>query len=231
MHTQNACRAILELLDIMKTLRSPEGCPWDAQQSPQSLARYVLEEAAELVDAIESQASERIKDEAGDLLLQVVFLAQIFSERGQFNFADIAAGISRKLIRRHPHVFAEQKTPQSQTDLDRQWEHIKRQEKLGCDDDPHPMAGIPVSLPALQRAQKLLDRAAKADLQIPAGAIAEPDPADPLTDEVLGQALFALVFKAHRSGLDPEKALRIYLRKMLEQWTGGADHPQGKSQS
>lgn len=223
MHTRNACQAILELLDIMKTLRSPEGCPWDAQQSPQSLAPYILEEAAELVDAIESQTTEGIKDEAGDLLLQVVFLAQIYSERGLFNFGDVAATISRKLIRRHPHVFSEQDTPLSKTELDQQWERIKQQEKMARQSNPHPMAGIPVNLPALQRAQKFLEQAVKAGLQIPPANVSAPNLPEPFDDEALGKELFALVFRAHRAGLDPEKALRMHLRKLIEQSAGSTD--------
>ena len=223
MHTRNASQAILELLDIMKTLRSPEGCPWDAQQSPQSLAPYILEEAAELVDAIESRSAEGIKDEAGDLLLQVVFLAQIYSERGLFNFGDVAANISRKLIRRHPHVFAQQEPPLSRTELDQQWERIKQQEKISRQANPHPMAGIPVHLPALQRAQKFLEQAAKADLKIQSAIISEAKLAESLDEELLGRELFALVVRAYREGLDPEKALRVHLRKLIEQSSGSAE--------
>jgi uncharacterized protein YabN with tetrapyrrole methylase and pyrophosphatase domain len=214
MHSQNACQAILALLDVMKALRAPGGCPWDAQQSPESLAAYILEEAAELVDAIESGDVDAIRDEAGDLLLQVVFLAQIYTERGLFNFADVAQGITRKLIRRHPHVFENADSALSASELDHQWESIKRQEKPTQDADAHPLGHIPINLPALQRARKILDRAAKIDLDLHVGTATEPD--QTLDADQLGHELFALVCKAQRSGLDAEQALRHHLRKVLE---------------
>ena len=215
MPSQNACQAILELLDIMKTLRSPDGCPWDALQTPESLAAYIVEEAAELVEAIESHETDAVRDEAGDLLLQVVFLSQIYSEQGLFNFADVAAGISRKLIRRHPHVFEKTHPGLDASELDRQWDSIKRQEKKTAEREVHPLEDIPVKLPALQRAGKVLARADKAGLQLDAGPI--PAISGTLTEKDLGRELFALVSRAHAAGLDAERALRGYLRTMIDQ--------------
>lgn len=215
MPSQNACQAILELLDIMKTLRSPNGCPWDALQTPESLSAYILEEAAELVDAIESSETDAVKDEAGDLLLQVVFLSQIYSEQGLFNFADVAAGISRKLIRRHPHVFDRTHPGLDTSELDRQWDRIKRQEKKSAERKSHPLEDIPINLPALQRAGKVLARADKAGLQLDAGPTQAVN--GPLTENDLGSELFALVSRAHAAGLDAERALRVHLRMMIRQ--------------
>ena len=215
MQSEKANQAILELLDVMHRLRSPGGCPWDAQQTPLSLAPYILEEAAEVVDAIESGDPTAIQDEAGDLLLQVVFLAQIHSEQSLFDFADVARGISHKLIRRHPHVFEQSNQGLSAAELDQQWERIKRSEKPEADCGSHPFGQIPVNLPALQRAVKVLDRADKA------GWLAQLDShcADnkPLTETELGQELFKLAIRGRRAGLDPEQALRHHIRRLLEE--------------
>ena len=107
MTQKNPHNGIDLLLEIMSTLRGPGGCPWDAEQTPESLAPYILEEACELIDAIEAGDKNEIMDELGDLLLQVVFQARIFEENGLFDFDDVANTISEKLIRRHPHVFKE----------------------------------------------------------------------------------------------------------------------------
>jgi len=214
MPSEKASQAILELLDVMRRLRSPGGCPWDAEQTPLSLAPYILEEAAEVVDAIESGDPAAIQDEVGDLLLQVVFLAQIHNERSLFDFSDVARGISQKLIRRHPHVFEQSNQCLSAAELDQQWERIKRSEKPEADCAPHPFGQIPVNLPALQRAVKLLDRADKA------GRLDQLDchstASEPLTETELGQELFKLAIRARRSGLDPEQALRHHIRRLLE---------------
>ena len=142
------------LLKIMQELRAPDGCPWDAEQTPESLTSYILEEACELIEAIEEGAPELILDELGDLLLQVVFQAQIFSERNQFDFHDVATGITDKLVRRHPHVFNRDEADVLATQLDKQWDKIKRSEATynkTCLADH-----LPSTLPSLQRAQKLV---------------------------------------------------------------------------
>ena len=105
---RDPCQTLRELLATMHALRAPGGCPWDAAQTPESLAPYIIEEACESIEAIETGTPEMIADELGDLLLQIVFQAEIAAERGQFDFADVAAGINAKLVRRHPHVFGGQ---------------------------------------------------------------------------------------------------------------------------
>ncbi len=214
MQTEKTCQALLELLDVMRTLRSPDGCPWDAEQTPLSLAPYILEEAAEVVDAIESGNPAAIMDETGDLLLQVVFLAQIFSEQEAFDFADVANSISRKLVRRHPHVFEQSNNALSAAELDRQWETIKRSENPEADASNHPFGHIPVNLPALQRARKILDRAAKVDLLDRIDSDCQPS--EPFTEAEFGQELFKLTAQGRRYGLDAEQALRQHIRRLLD---------------
>jgi MazG family protein len=196
----------------MHALRSPDGCPWDAQQTPESLAPYILEEACETIEAIENGTTEKILDELGDLLLQIVFQAQIFSERGDFDFADVAAGIDAKLIRRHPHVFTNQDRQISTEELARQWEHIKREEQ--AEYLHHPLAQIPANLPALQRAQKLISRAIRMNIELkhPRFQVSNDEK---LTEEELGMALLSLTKQAELSGLDAEQSLRRTVQKII----------------
>jgi len=216
--------ALQSLLGIMRRLRAPDGCPWDANQTPQSLAPYILEEACELIDAIESDDTERVLDELGDLLLQVVFQARIFEERQLFAFSDIAQTIAEKLVRRHPHVF-EPDGGEQKVDLDRQWESIKQSEAVSaksCLADH-----LPSRLPSLQNAQKLLVKSARrgdtdklpvmaptdwAKIIAPVG----DDLTSGLNEEKLGLALFQLTRLADQAGLDAETALRKFLRKTIQ---------------
>jgi len=213
MPPNDPCQSLHELLATMHILRSPGGCPWDAEQTPESLAPYILEEACEAIEAIESGAPARIADELGDLLLQIVFQAEIFAERGIFDFADVAAGINAKLLRRHPHVFAGKATAGSAAELARQWEHIKREEHAAQAAPPHPLGRRPGHLPALQRAQKLVSRAWRAGL--PDQQLLSPrERTTIINEDALGQALLSLVQQAELSGLDAEQVLRRALRKI-----------------
>ena len=205
------CQMLAELLGTMRALRAPNGCPWDADQTPESLAPYILEEACEVIEAIETGSPEMVADELGDLLLQVVFQAQIFSERGQFDFADVAKGINAKLVRRHPHVFADDADATMAANLDRQWERIKREERATSQEEEHHLHdSLPSHLPALQRAQKLLSRAMRLGIAVPAFP-QQPARRD-LTPGELGTALLNLVRDAEFSGLDAEQVLRQTLR-------------------
>lgn len=211
------CQALAELLATMHTLRAPGGCPWDAEQTPESLAPYILEEACETIEAIETGSPGMVADELGDLLLQVVFQAQIFAERGCFDFADVAAGINTKLLRRHPHVFAHEGQSIMDTNLELQWERIKLEEQAaGEPTGQHPLGSLPGNLPALQRAQKLVARAMRRDVDIPL-----PSPLQPTSgrwsEEELGLVLMALAKQAELNGLDAEQALRKTVRRMLVQ--------------
>lgn len=222
---ENTPNKLDSLLKIMHALRAPNGCPWDIDQTSESLAPYILEEACELIDAIEDGDANIILDELGDLLLQVVFQAQIYKERGLFNFNDIAGSIGDKLVRRHPHVFANNDTTQEQ-DLDQQWDRIKRSEmtnKKSCLADH-----LPSKLPALQKAQKLVSRAKrdKRQEELPAMAqslVQDQTQLEPvatsqkLNEEVLGQTLFEIVKLAQEAGLDAETALRKTTRKIINE--------------
>jgi tetrapyrrole methylase family protein / MazG family protein len=153
--------AITDLLKVMAKLRSPKGCPWDREQDHMTLRRHAIEEVYELIDAIEARDDHEMAEELGDLLLQVVFHAQLASERGAFDFEQVTRNLVEKLIRRHPHVFGNLKVK----DVDEvwaNWEKIKKAEKTGTHRErPSALDGIPKHLPALLRAEKLVKKARK----------------------------------------------------------------------
>jgi nucleoside triphosphate diphosphatase len=206
---------LARLLGIMRQLRDPEtGCPWDVEQTFASIAPYTIEEAYEVAEACTSGDLDALKDELGDLLLQVVFHARIAEEQGAFTFEDVAAAIADKMVRRHPHVFG---------DADRgsghaQWESIKAAERTKHE-DASALAGVAVALPALMRAEKLQKRAARTGFDWPdadgarAKILEELDevaaaasPAE--QEEEVGDLLFSVVNYARKFGIDPEVALR-----------------------
>ncbi|MEX2205233.1 MAG: MazG family protein [Myxococcota bacterium] len=194
--------AIDNLLELMARLRDPKnGCPWDLAQSFATIAPYTIEEAYEVDDAIRREAWPELCDELGDLLLQVVFHAQIAREAGLFGFADVVDAIADKLVRRHPNVFGDARVDTA-AEQARAWDAHKAAEReaRGVDD----LDAVPRALPALLQAAKLARRAERAGLTGPADA-SGPAEAD---EAALGDALFALAQRAARSGLDPEAALR-----------------------
>lgn len=156
--------AIEDLLKVMAKLRSPKGCPWDREQSHMTLRRHAIEEVYELIDAIEARDDHEMAEELGDLLLQVVFHAQLAKERGAFDFEKITRHLVEKLIRRHPHVFGSTKVK----DVDEvwaNWEKIKKAEKTGTHRErASALDGVPKHLPALLRAEKLVKKARKAKI-------------------------------------------------------------------
>ncbi len=158
------------LLDIMAKLRAPDGCPWDREQSPQSLKPYIVEEAYELIDALDSGDEAAVVEESGDLLLQVVFLAQMASEKGGYDMGDVVDAISHKLRRRHPHVFGALEVSGSD-EVARNWEQIKREERRDKRCTDLLLSGVPRSLPGLLRAHQLQERAAKVGFDWPSGDI------------------------------------------------------------
>jgi MazG family protein len=199
---------------IVAALRSPGGCPWDREQTHASLRGGLLEEAYEVVSAIDSEDDANLREELGDLLLQVVFHARIASEEGRWNFDAVAAEISEKLIRRHPHVFGESQCADSAEVLMR-WEEIKRAEKGSA--AASLLDGISHGLPALIRAVKVQKRAAKAGFDWPSAEPVyekvreelrevEAASAEEQEDEI-GDVLFAAVNLARKLQLDPETAL------------------------
>jgi tetrapyrrole methylase family protein/MazG family protein len=149
-----------DLLYIMKRLRSREGCPWDREQTHESLKKYLIEETYEVLDALEANDKDRFCEELGDLLLQVVFHAEIASERGSFNIYDVIDGICRKMISRHTHVFGNVRADTSDQVV-KNWEHIKKEEK-GITSHTEALKDVPGSLPALIRSYKVQQKAAQA---------------------------------------------------------------------
>jgi MazG family protein len=190
---------IERLIQIMARLRDPDGgCPWDLEQDFASIAPYTIEEAYEVDDAIRREDWNGLRDELGDLLLQVVFHAQMAREAGKFAFEDVVAAICDKLVRRHPHVFGDAviASAAAQTDA---WEKQQAGERAARG-EASAMDGVPLALPALLRARKLISRARRAGL-------ANSD-TTPVTQQELGEMLFVAVERAERSGIDPEQALR-----------------------
>jgi XTP/dITP diphosphohydrolase/tetrapyrrole methylase family protein/MazG family protein/ATP diphosphatase len=212
-----------DLLELMKRLRAPGGCPWDAEQTLDSLRRYILEESHELVEAIEEGSSLDICEECGDLLLQVVFVSEIAGERGWFGMGDVTRAICRKLVSRHPHVFSDVAVSDA-SEVSRNWEKIKSGERKRREADSSAMAGIPRALPALLRAYRMQERAAKRGFDWEAGdtapvrakVIEEMDEFraelessdDAAMKEELGDMLFAMANLARHLGIDPESALQ-----------------------
>jgi XTP/dITP diphosphohydrolase len=202
---------LLDLVAVMDRLRSPGGCPWDAQQTHESLVPYLLEEAHEAVEAIESGDRAHMAEELGDVLLQVVFHARVAQEHpdAPFGIDDVAGGIVEKLVRRHPHVFADVDADTA-AEVSANWEQIKAEEKAGR---TSALDGIPAGLPALARADKAASRLHRAGLS----ALAEQAAAG----TAVGARLLALVLEARGRGEDPEAALRAVVRA-LEQAAAGA---------
>jgi MazG family protein len=211
--------ALLDLVATEARLRGPDGCPWDKEQTHASLARHLVEEAYEVLDAIEEGGPDHLREELGDLLLQVVFHAQLAEDAGQFDVDAVARTITEKLVRRHPHVFGDARVG-SAGEVLRNWETIKREQEGRTD----PLAGIPPALPALQLAAKLQRRVAEAGLAGPdhEGALAavrqaleEADAAlaPEQREQALGELLFAVVALARERGVEPEAALRRTARR------------------
>jgi len=186
------------LVAVMHALRA--GCPWDREQTHSSLLHYLVEEAAEVVDAVETGTDDDLREELGDLLLQIAFHSEIASERDAFDIDDVARGINDKLIARHPHVFAGEDAPD---DLNAVWEQRKKVEKKRMSS----LDGIPVSLPVLARANKVIMRARSHDVPLDL-------PTEPIDAAAVGMELLALASRAQASGIDPEQALRAALREL-----------------
>jgi XTP/dITP diphosphohydrolase len=184
----------------MHTLRAQ--CPWDAEQTHESLMTYLIEETCEVVEAVENGCDSQMIEELGDLLLQVFFHAEIAAERQAFTLADVAQHIADKLIARHPYVYADQVVP---TDVWGSWEKRKRAEKqrASCVD------GIPTTLSSLARANKVVTRIRSHEVDIPL-------PQNPITAEEAGQAILEIVSRAYTTHVDPEQALRQAVRNLEE---------------
>ena len=215
------------LVGVMRRLLAPNGCPWDREQSLETLRKYVLEEACEVIDAIDSGDRAALREELGDLLLQVVFQAELLRAEGKFAIDDVIAGIVDKLVSRHPHVFGDVEAHTAEEVLTN-WEKLKAKEKQGRG----VLAGVPRSLPALVRAQRIGEKVSRVgfDWQDEKGsfekvreeigelerAIASGDPK--AREEELGDALFALVNLARHLDVDAEGALRRTIDKFTKRF-------------
>jgi ATP diphosphatase len=220
---ERARLAIVRLLGIMRRLRDPSGgCPWDLAQDFASIAPYTIEEAYEVAEAIARGEPRALESELGDLLFQVVFHAQMGTEKNWFDFAGVADAISNKLTERHPHVFADAQIASS-ADLNRAWEEHKARERAGkTTDAPSELADVPLALPSLARAAKLGKRAGRVGFDWPdaSGVRAKIEEELREVDEVpaddharraeeLGDLLFATANWSRHLGVDPEEALRL----------------------
>ncbi len=216
-----ATDALERLLGIMERLRGPDGCPWDREQTLRTLRPYVLEETYEVLEAIDSGDAREHCEELGDLLLQIVFQAQLAKEESKFDFADVAEAISSKLVSRHPHVFGDAKVKDAEGVL-RQWAALKREEKKAKGGGRSALEGVPREMPALARADRLTEKASRIGFDWPdaAGARAklteelgeldramESGDAEAVEHE-LGDVLFAAVNVGRKLGIAPEEALR-----------------------
>ena len=218
---------LLDLVRVMARLRAPDGCPWDREQTHATLARHLLEETHEALDAIDRNDLEALKDELGDVLLQVAFHAQMSADAGGWDVDDVAEAIVRKLIRRHPHVFGDVDVSGADEVLVN-WEKIKADEKGGREGDLED--DIPAALPALARAAKVQrraagwgfafrsDDAAVAALREELGELERAVGGDGSREEEVGDVLFATVALARRLGVDAESALRRTTRGFAERY-------------
>ncbi len=218
------------LLKIMSRLRGKKGCPWDKEQTRESLKPFIIEEAYEVIEAIDEKSPEKLKEELGDLLLQVVFHAQLAKEKKEFDMEDILTTLEEKLIRRHPHVFGDVPYEDAKEVLV-QWEKIKKEEKANIERESM-LDSVPKELPALLRAHRLQDKAsrvgfdwkhiddvfAKVEEEIKEfkGAVKEKK-ADEIEDE-LGDIFFALVNVARFLEINPEDALRKTISKFISRF-------------
>lgn len=195
-----------DLIEIVEILRSPEGCPWDREQSHKSIRRDLLEEAYEVAEAIDSGSDTALSEELGDLLLQVVFHAQIAKEENSFDFSNAVDGVCKKMILRHPHVFGDV-TANSTDEVLKNWDEIKRAEK-DIKSPAEELDAVAHTLPSLMRAAKLAGKCKK--MGINTGV--EPSKFD---KDSLGKELFSLAARAKELGLDPEKLLSDFCDELI----------------
>jgi len=241
MTDSRASRSLQRLLDIMARLREPGGCPWDREQTLETLRPYVLEETYEVLEAIDSGDARAHREELGDLLLQIVFQARIAEEERRFDFADVADAISDKLVSRHPHVFrptgqdGASGAPPEVKDADavlRQWAELKRRENEAKGGGKSVLEGVPREMPALARAERLTEKASRVGFDWPDARGAREKLAEELgeldeaiaggdrmrIEDELGDLLFAGANLGRKLGVPPEEALRRTLGRFIERF-------------
>ena len=218
----------LELIEIMARLRGENGCPWDREQTSESIKPYLVEETYEVLEAIDEQDPAKLKDELGDLMLQIVFHAQLAREAGAFSIGDVLTAINEKLIRRHPHVFGDVKAETAQEVLFN-WEQIKQTERLQATGQASVLDGVPRELPALLRAHRLQEKASrigfdwkeaqqvfrKVEEELGELRAAMQGEAAERVEAELGDLLFALVNLSRFLAVNPEEALRKTIARFI----------------
>ena len=228
------------LVEIMRTLRAPGGCPWDREQTLASLRPFVIEEAYEVVDAIDRTDLPALRDELGDLVFEAVFLAQLCAEDGRFTLADALDAAAAKLIRRHPHVFGDDAASDTMTsdEVKRRWEQIKAAERAAAGQPPSLLDSIPAALPGLLRAYRIGRRTAtvgfdwdrpdavldkvREELSEVEAAVRQEAP--DAVEEELGDLLFSVVNLARHLGVEPEGALSGANRKFTRRFAALEQH-------
>lgn len=235
MDKQRLSNVLVSLCEIMRELRGPDGCPWDAKQTNATVKMYLLEEAYEVLDAVESGDPSAVCEELGDLFFQILFLADLAEEQGAFSFLEVMESIKDKMIRRHPHVFGQMEVKDAD-EVAQNWKLIKSREKgsTGEGDKALALESIPAALPALLRAHRLIDRAP----QGPKG-VGEEDNGHLIGDlcnrvdqaierrdqghlgEEMGDLLFRLAGLAREWGLNAEHLLRQANQRFVDRYTGG----------
>ncbi len=225
-----------DLVTLMAKLRSPDGCPWDRKQTPESLKPFLVEECYEVIDALDEGSPGKVKEELGDLLFQIVFHARIAEERGQFTIRDVIAANVEKMIRRHPHVFGDARLSTDKEVL-AHWEETKKKEK-GYEERKSVLEGVPRHLPSLLRAHSLQERAARVgfdwsriDEALPKldeemaefkESLKKEDSAS--IEEELGDIFFMLVNISRFLGVNPEEALRKTISKFIQRFRYIEEH-------
>jgi MazG family protein len=235
MEPDEAARVFREFVAIVRALRTPgTGCPWDLKQTHRTLRPYLIEEAYEVLDALDRGEDPQLREELGDLLLQIVLHAQIADDRGAFAITDVVRGIAEKMVRRHPHVFGDTRVSGAD-EVVRNWEQIKAAERQTTGKGPSTPEGLPTGLPALLRAQRLGEKAAKVghelhsldDLlararqeltELEKVAHSPSAAARARGEQVLGDLLFDLCQVARRLGLNAEDSLRASSHCFVERW-------------
>lgn len=221
MDVQKLSQGIVSLVDLMARLRGPRGCPWDAKQTDATIKIYLLEEAYEVLEAIERTSPDDVCQELGDLLFQIIFLCQLAMEEGQFDLVDVIERITKKMIHRHPHVFGEARVSGPE-EVVANWAKIKQRERGNAGPHSTDLYGVPVALPALLRAHRLIERASKMDLGFPeaqgtwerveegieALRVAVSENEKGRVGERIGDLLFSLVGLSRHRGLNAESLLR-----------------------
>ena len=232
MSNDQLASALIALSDLVSRLRGPEGCPWDREQTDSTIKTYLLEEAYEVLDAIENGSPESVCEELGDLLFQIIFLASLAEVRGEFDFTEVMEKIASKMIRRHPHVFggAQVKNP---AEVSKNWAEIKKAEKGASDAIQPLLERVPIDLPALMRAHRLIERALQSNMDLKnetkiretvhkeyeelQRAIVEDD--KERIGILVGELLFSLANLARHFGSNAEDALRGANKKFIESHT------------